>query len=51
MLYDSLMAAVKKRTDGMSFDTVTIVWMQGETDTGKKGSIYISRALIVFLPD
>jgi Carbohydrate esterase, sialic acid-specific acetylesterase len=35
-LYDSLMAAIKKHTEGKSFDTVTFVWMQGETDAGKK---------------
>lgn len=36
VLYDSLMATLKKRTEGKSFDTVTFVWMQGETDAGKK---------------
>jgi Carbohydrate esterase, sialic acid-specific acetylesterase len=34
--YDELMAAVKKHTEGKHYDTVTFVWMQGETDAGKK---------------
>jgi hypothetical protein len=34
-LYDSLMVAIKKHTEGKRYDTVTFVWMQGETDAGK----------------
>jgi len=33
-LYDGMMAAVKKATAGKTYDTVTFIWMQGETDAG-----------------
>ena len=35
-LYDSLMVAVKKKTAGNPpYETVTLIWMQGETDAGE----------------
>lgn len=36
-LYDKLMDVVKERTKGKTFDTVTFVWMQGESDSGEEG--------------
>lgn len=33
-LYDSLMETIKKNTEGKTYDTVTFVWMQGESDSG-----------------
>jgi len=38
--YDKLMAGVKKKTAGKTYDTVTFVWMQGESDSGKSTDIY-----------
>ena len=35
-LYDGMMARVKKATAGKTYDTVTFIWMQGETDAGKE---------------
>ncbi len=35
--YDALMAAVRKSKEGKTYDTVTFVWMQGESDTNKQG--------------
>ena len=35
-LYVKLMEAVKKHTEGKTYDTVTFVWMQGESDTSQK---------------
>ncbi len=32
-LYDALMEAVKKQTEGKTYDTVTFCWMQGESDS------------------
>ncbi len=32
-LYKGLMGAVKKKTEGKTFDSVTFVWMQGESDS------------------
>jgi len=37
-LYDGLMASVKRHTTGKTYDTVTFVWMQGESDSEKKVS-------------
>lgn len=34
-LYDKLVVSIRRNTDGRKFDTVTLVWMQGETDAGK----------------
>ncbi len=34
-LYDRLMTSVNKAIEGKSFDTVTFIWMQGESDSGK----------------
>ena len=40
-LYDRLMKKVKAETKGMSFTTVTFVWMQGERDASEKqGEVY-----------
>lgn len=36
LLYDKLIAAVKKATAGKTYDTVTFVWMQGESDAGHR---------------
>jgi hypothetical protein len=36
-LYDALMKSVKEATAGKSYTTVTFIWMQGESDAGKKG--------------
>ena len=33
-LYTKMMDAVKKKTAGKTYDTVTFVWMQGESDSG-----------------
>lgn len=35
-LYEKLMNEVKRCTKGKTFDTVTFVWMQGESDAGGK---------------
>ncbi len=35
-LYDQLQASLIKATDGKTFDTVTFIWMQGETDAGQE---------------
>lgn len=35
-LYDGMMAGVKKTTAGKTYETVTFIWMQGETDAGQK---------------
>lgn len=32
-LYDALLNSVKKKSEGKTFETVTFVWMQGESDT------------------
>jgi Carbohydrate esterase, sialic acid-specific acetylesterase len=34
--YDLLIKAITKATAGKSYDTVTLVWMQGETDAGQR---------------
>lgn len=40
-LYDVLMKAVNKATEGKKYDTVTFVWMQGERDAKEKhGEVY-----------
>lgn len=36
-LYDKLISAVKERTTGKTYDTVTFVWMQGESDSDEMG--------------
>lgn len=36
-LYDTLMGVVKQKTAGKTYDTVTFVWMQGESDSGEEG--------------
>lgn len=43
-LYDPLMEAVKKKTAGNPpYDTVTLIWMQGETDAGEElADVYIN---------
>jgi len=38
--YDKLMNSVKRQTAGKEYDTVTFVWMQGESDSGKSTDIY-----------
>ena len=35
-LYDKLMESLKKHTAGKTYDTITFVWMQGETDGGQQ---------------
>ena len=35
--YDALMGAFKKHAEGKSYDTVTFVWMQGESDSSPEG--------------
>ena len=35
-LYDALMGNIKKHTEGKTYDTVTFVWMQGESDSGER---------------
>ena len=39
-LYDRLMKKVKKASENKEFDTVTFVWMQGESDTRQHGQVY-----------
>ena len=33
-LYDKMMTRVKQKTEGKTYDMVTFVWMQGESDSG-----------------
>lgn len=35
-LYDKLMESIKANTEGKKYDTVTFVWMQGESDSGEE---------------
>jgi hypothetical protein len=39
-LYEKLWASVKTKTDGKPFDSVTFVWMQGESDSNRDPEIY-----------
>jgi|GEM_PF-473638 len=39
-LYEALMKEVKAATAGKTYDTVTFLWMQGESDAGNGNSVY-----------
>lgn len=39
-LYNKLAAAVDTSSKGKTFDTVTFVWMQGESDSGRSPEVY-----------
>ena len=53
-LYDGLMAKVKQATQGKTIDTITFVWMQGESDAQRdSGAAYEEnlRGLVKMLRD
>lgn len=39
-LYVKLIDAVQTASEGKKFQTVTFIWMQGESDAGANGAVY-----------